>query len=295
MSLEIISDGGRPGKARGGEEFECQSQDSDEAFCSICFGEFTEEDPQAAKADAKGHGIIFECGHAAALHLSCLTLEAQQNRPFQCPLCRTKFGFSKTCICGCDLQERLSSKPIPEYDGAGVQCDHCSRSVTSRESIYHCPRGKIEAHPAGYDICGRCAIQSAHAARVQAAAMLLTCNCGHQLVYNPMTTNTCDINGPGCKKQGTTFRCGSGCDFDACIVCYSTKTRVRRVRRRTHSLRARRNASATRAGIDRSSAPQAEGSRPRSQSVTGRRPAAQSGQPASRLLSLVRNTSMWGP
>lgn len=136
---------------------EDDSFEEEEACCTICFGEFTEEDPRASEADATGHGIIFRCGHGPRLHLSCLLLEAQQNRPFQCPLCRMRFGFSKMCICGGELEEITSSLPIPEYDGHGIQCDHCHRSVPLGQKVYHCPRGKIEQHADGFDVCGRCA------------------------------------------------------------------------------------------------------------------------------------------
>jgi len=282
----------------GGNGGACCSHETDEAFCSICFGEFVAHDPSASAGDARGHGIIFECGHAAVLHLSCLALEAQQDRPFQCPLCRTKFGFSKMCICGCELQERLTSKPIPEYDGAGVCCDHCSRSVSQKETIYHCPKGKSAAHPAGYDVCGGCADTSGppQASSVDVASP--TCNCGHRLVFSPRASNICDINGTGCKKDGTSFRCASGCDFDVCDVCVSSWGQFRRARRpaHTHLLRARQNSSATRATAQRSSA-QIEATHPRSQSATSRRPSLQSGSGRSRLLTagaaLVRSTATW--
>lgn len=254
-------------------------ENSDDACCSICFSEFTDADPRASKADAKGHGIIFACGHAAMLHLSCLKLEAQQARPFQCPLCRTKFGFSKICICGCELQERKCSKEIPGYGGAGVQCDHCSRSVSSKETIFHCPRGKVEAHPVGYDVCGKCASQSS----TQAPAVRPTCFCGHALVYNPMSAHRCDINGPGCKRRATYYRCGSGCDFDACEVCYS---KVRCLRQRSHSVRERLGASAERAAV---ASPGRSPNAPRPS--TG-----QSGRPSTgRLLALARSAARWRP
>lgn len=130
---------------------------ADEQCCTICFCEFSADDPRASEADAEGHGIVFQCGHGPRLHLSCLLLEAQQNRPFQCPLCRARFAFSKTCICGCQLEEIIASKPLPEYDGSGIQCDHCYRNVRRKQTVYHCPRAKIEEHPDGYDICGACA------------------------------------------------------------------------------------------------------------------------------------------
>jgi len=258
-------------------EQDCEN--SDEACCSICFSEFTDADPRASKADAKGHGIIFACGHAAMLHLSCLKLEAQQARPFQCPLCRTKFGFSKICICGCELQERKCSREIPGYGGAGVQCDHCSRSVSSRECIFHCPRGKVEAHPVGYDVCGTCASQGA----TQAPAVLPTCSCGHALVYNVMGAHRCDINGPGCKREGTCYRCGDGCDFDACDVCYSAKVGVRHVRRRTHSR-------------SRAEAERAAAASPRRAPNVSRPSTGQSGRPSTgRLLALARSAARWRP
>lgn len=125
--------------------------------CSICFNEFTDEDPQASRADATAHGIVFACQHADMLHLSCLKKEALQRRPFQCPLCRTKFGFNKSCICGHALELRLVGKPIPGYSGCRVRCDHCARVLQDGQGFFHCPLGKSDIHPSGYDVCDLCA------------------------------------------------------------------------------------------------------------------------------------------
>mmetsp|Transcript_82012 Transcript_82012/g.129125 ORF Transcript_82012/g.129125 Transcript_82012/m.129125 type:complete len:232 (-) Transcript_82012:36-731(-) len=125
--------------------------------CSICFNDFSEEDPQASRADARAHGIVFACGHADVFHLSCLKKEALQRRPFQCPLCRTKFGFSRRCICGSELEKRVVGTRIPGYSGCRVRCDHCSSLIGNHQAFFHCPFGKIDAHPSGYDVCDSCA------------------------------------------------------------------------------------------------------------------------------------------
>lgn len=135
-----------------------------ESCCCICFQEFSVGDPPASHADAEGHGIVFVCNHASGVHLSCLLLEATQDRPFHCPLCRCKFGFSKQCICGCELQERRAKEAPPGYDGAAVKCDHCDLVIPRRHRVFRCPRGKTEAHPSGYDVCWRCASNDSDAA-----------------------------------------------------------------------------------------------------------------------------------
>eukprot|EP00931_Biecheleriopsis_adriatica_P061289 TRINITY_DN36848_c0_g1_i1.p1 TRINITY_DN36848_c0_g1~~TRINITY_DN36848_c0_g1_i1.p1 ORF type:complete len:544 (-),score=126.62 TRINITY_DN36848_c0_g1_i1:38-1576(-) len=131
--------------------------DEDGGTCCICFHTFSAEDPPASQVDAEAHGIVFVCEHADAMHISCLLREATQDRPFQCPLCRSKFGFSRRCICGSALEERRGNDPVPEYEGCGVKCDHCDRSVSKKAKLFHCPLGKIDAHPNGYDVCARCA------------------------------------------------------------------------------------------------------------------------------------------
>jgi len=125
--------------------------------CSICLAEFTDDDPPASEADSTSHGIVFSCPHAPMLHLSCLMQEARQNRPFHCPLCRAKFGFAKTCICGWRMQRLRGRRKIPGYGDASVRCDHCFRKIPWNEGVYHCPNGKVSVHPSGYDVCCTCA------------------------------------------------------------------------------------------------------------------------------------------
>lgn len=43
----------------------------------------------------------------------------------------------------------------------------------------------------------------------------ILCGQGHPLVHNPKRAHMCDV----CEKSGTTFRCGSGCDYDTCDRC----------------------------------------------------------------------------
>lgn len=38
-------------------------------------------------------------------------------------------------------------------------------------------------------------------------------------MYKLTEDNTCDVDGLFCWKVGTTYRCGSGCDFDVCDQC----------------------------------------------------------------------------
>lgn len=47
----------------------------------------------------------------------------------------------------------------------------------------------------------------------------VTCDLGHPLVQHTKTGHACDVGGPNCRRVGTSFRCGSGCDFDACNTC----------------------------------------------------------------------------
>lgn len=136
----------QPAKGPSEEEWQC---------CAVCFCDFDDENPRASEVDAKRHGIVFGCSHAVAFHLSCLRLEARQDRPFQCPLCRAKFGFSIRCICGQRLERRRSSDRLL-YGGGGVLCDHCCKDVPPNQRIYHCPMGKCKEHPDGYDICFQC-------------------------------------------------------------------------------------------------------------------------------------------
>jgi hypothetical protein len=37
----------------------------------------------------------------------------------------------------------------------------------------------------------------------------------HELRLDSRASNTCDIDGPGCRRRGTAYRCTLGCDFDA--------------------------------------------------------------------------------
>lgn len=135
-----------PAERREEEEWQC---------CAICMCDFDEDNPRASQADTRRHGIVFKCDHAAMFHLSCLQLEATQDRPFQCPLCRAKFGFSVRCICGARL-ERRRSNDRSLYGGGGVLCDHCCTDIPSNMRVYHCPAGKSADHPDGYDVCFAC-------------------------------------------------------------------------------------------------------------------------------------------
>lgn len=128
----------------------------DGTVCAVCFTEFDAENAPASEEDMEGHGVVFSCDHAQMFHLQCLLLEARQDRPFQCPLCRAKFGFSASCICGMTLEVHRVSDPCL-YGGTGVLCDHCAQNIPGSQSVYHCPRGSCEEHPSGYDICYTCA------------------------------------------------------------------------------------------------------------------------------------------
>ena len=44
----------------------------------------------------------------------------------------------------------------------------------------------------------------------------------HELRLDSRASNTCDINGTGCRRRGTAYRCTLGCDFDVCLVCHAT-------------------------------------------------------------------------
>ena len=44
----------------------------------------------------------------------------------------------------------------------------------------------------------------------------------HELRLDCRTSNTCDIDGSGCRRRGTAYRCTLGCDFDVCLVCHAT-------------------------------------------------------------------------
>mmetsp|Transcript_22548 Transcript_22548/g.41364 ORF Transcript_22548/g.41364 Transcript_22548/m.41364 type:complete len:578 (-) Transcript_22548:146-1879(-) len=132
------------------------SFDAEWQTCTICFGEFSADDPPASQADPLRHGIKFTCSHSAAFHLSCLQQEAQQVRTFHCPLCRAKFGFTAFCICGAELIEMRADDP-DVYGGNGVRCDHCCVNVPGEHLVYHCPKSKSDMHPNGYDVCRTCA------------------------------------------------------------------------------------------------------------------------------------------
>jgi len=128
--------------------------------CVICFEPFAGNEPAASQANSEGRGILFDCQHAGLFHVACLQREAQQNRPFHCPLCRVKFKFSRTCICGAELEEHRARDRKLGYGGGGVLCDHCFQEVPKYQRVYHCPMGKCDIHPAGYDVCRSCAGQS---------------------------------------------------------------------------------------------------------------------------------------
>lgn len=57
------------------------------------------------------------------------------------------------CICGKSLDVQRAEKI---YSGGSVCCDVCRRSCDGKELVFHCPRGKITAHSAGYDLCLKC-------------------------------------------------------------------------------------------------------------------------------------------
>ena len=44
----------------------------------------------------------------------------------------------------------------------------------------------------------------------------------HELRLDSRASNTCDIDGTGCRRRGTAYRCTLGCDFDVCLVCHAT-------------------------------------------------------------------------
>ena len=43
------------------------------------------------------------------------------------------------------------------YDGNGIECDKCGKSVNDKdEEVYHCVIGKHYQHNDGYDLCINC-------------------------------------------------------------------------------------------------------------------------------------------
>ena len=61
-----------------------------------------------------------------------------------------------SCVCGAVLNRRCANDA---YDGTGVACDICGKSCDQDDVVYHCTRGKVEAHQHGYDICESCTKQ----------------------------------------------------------------------------------------------------------------------------------------
>mmetsp|Transcript_107563 Transcript_107563/g.195653 ORF Transcript_107563/g.195653 Transcript_107563/m.195653 type:complete len:207 (+) Transcript_107563:60-680(+) len=125
--------------------------------CAICLNNFKGDDPSASQIEAQKHGVVFSCGHAAMLHLSCLQKEALQKRPFHCPICRAKFGFNAWCLCGAKMEKWRSERPPPGYSPWRVRCDHCEAKIPRDQHFYHCPEGKNSSHKNGYDVCCSCA------------------------------------------------------------------------------------------------------------------------------------------
>ena len=58
------------------------------------------------------------------------------------------------CICAAEMK-LIVAKDC--YDGDGVWCDGCRKSICDTDLLYHCPVGFHSAHRDGYDICTDCA------------------------------------------------------------------------------------------------------------------------------------------
>lgn len=50
--------------------------------------------------------------------------------------------------------------------------------------------------------------------------LCVTCDLGHPLVRHQSTDQSCSFGGPSCRRVGTAFKCGSGCDFYVCEGCF---------------------------------------------------------------------------
>lgn len=95
------------------------------------------------------------------------------------------------------------------------------------------PSGPPPKHLQGNNVAGKKHLvpPSAMSAATAAAKQILVrthsghvgepprCRKGHHLKHQVLPGNTCDE----CRKMGTAWRCGSGCDYDVCMPCYSKK------------------------------------------------------------------------
>eukprot|EP01084_Bolivina_argentea_P270242 459469_1 len=58
------------------------------------------------------------------------------------------------CVCG---KRYVVLKVFECYDGQGVQCDECGKSVPREDKVYYCPADKNNIlHTRGYDLCQPC-------------------------------------------------------------------------------------------------------------------------------------------
>ena len=60
------------------------------------------------------------------------------------------------CICGFPMS-KMKAKEC--YEGSGLNCDGCAKSVKLEEMAYHCKKQKTEEHSHGYDLCEDCAVR----------------------------------------------------------------------------------------------------------------------------------------
>ncbi|ETO33743.1 hypothetical protein RFI_03356 [Reticulomyxa filosa] len=69
------------------------------------------------------------------------------------------------CPCGTQMIRRifaeaygrLGEKEEKDTPATGT-CDHCGKSLSAKEVVYHCPKEKTEIHTGGYDICILCTV-----------------------------------------------------------------------------------------------------------------------------------------
>lgn len=123
-------------------------------LCVVCF-----EKPALEKEDVcDALGIVPQC-HPNCQWVMCrecsrAILAHPGSSQKCCPTCRTPFATTgQTCFCGASLALRGASSL---YKGSlSVTCDICTKSVTGK--VHHCPRGKVAAHPSGFDVCQECA------------------------------------------------------------------------------------------------------------------------------------------
>ena len=120
------------------------------------------------------------------------------------------------CICSAEL---IILSALDCYEKSAVICDLCGIWVNDSSKVYHCKKGRIEAHKFGFDLCANCAPPSSKEMFIQRISNLQArpkndiCFCGKKM--NKIVWQKLNLAKQYCKGCCKVYSLGTT-DFYAC-------------------------------------------------------------------------------